>query len=172
MKAGMTNQELNVVEGCVVAIYYTLKNADGTVLDTNKGKDGKPLAFLHGAGNILPALEKELVGKAKNDFVAVELAPEDGYGEHNPEAIRDIPRSAFPTDREPEVDAMIQGQGPDGQPLMGRILEVGEEQVKVDLNHPLAGERLFFEVTVCGVREATGEETEHGHVHGPEGHQH
>ena len=168
----MTNQELNVAEGKVVAIYYTLKNTAGEVLDTNKGNDGKPLAFLHGAGNILPALEKELVGKAKNDFIEVELAPEDGYGERNPDSIRDVPRSAFPTDREPEVGAMIQGQGPDGQPIMGTITEVGAEEVKVDLNHPLAGERLFFEVTVCGVREASEEEAQHGHPHGPGGHEH
>jgi len=168
----MTNQESLVAEGKVVAIYYTLKNKGGELLDTNKGKDGKPLAFLHGGGNLLPALEKELVGKAKNDFVEVELSPEDGYGVVNPEAVRGVPRSAFPTDREPEVGAMIQGQGPDGQPVVGRIVEVGEEEVQVDLNHPLAGQHLFFEVTVCGVRDATEEETAHGHPHGPDGHDH
>ena len=168
----MTKEELSVDAGKVVAIYYTLKDKDGAVLDTNKGKDGKPLAFLHGAGNLLPGLENKLVGKVKNDFVEVELAAAEGYGEHNPDAIRDVPRSAFPADREPEVGAVIQGQGPDGQPIMGRITDVSGEQIQVDLNHPLAGQDLFFEVTICGVREASEEEAAHGHPHGPEGHQH
>ena len=167
----MTNQELSVAAGKVVAIYYTLKNNAGEVVDTNKGKEGKPLAFLHGAGNLLPALEKELIGKSKNDFIEVQLAPADGYGDRNPDAIRDVPRTAFPPDREPEVGAVIQGQGPDGQPIMGRITDVSGDDIKVDLNHPLAGEELFFEVTICGVREPSEEETAHGHVHGPEGHE-
>ena len=168
----MTKQELSVAAGKVVAIYYTLKDKDGEVLDTNKGKEGKPLAFLHGAGNLLPGLEKELVGKVKNDYVEVQLAPADGYGEHNPDAIREVPRSSFPGDREPEVGAVIQGQDPDGQPLMGKITDVSGEEIKVDLNHPLAGKELFFEVTICGVREPSEEETAHGHVHGPDGHHH
>lgn len=168
----MTNETDSVAAGKVVAIYYTLKNKGGEVLDTNKGKDGQPLAFLHGSGNLLPALEEELVGKVKNDYLEVELAPAQGYGEVNPDAVRDVPRSAFPPDREPEVGAMIQGQGPDGQPIMGRITDVSGDDIKVDLNHPLAGQDLFFEVTVCGVRDATSEETAHGHPHGPGGHDH
>ncbi|HKJ24153.1 MAG TPA: peptidylprolyl isomerase, partial [Myxococcota bacterium] len=144
----------------------------GEVVDSNKGSGGKPFSFLHGAGNILPALEQHLLGKAKNDFVEVELAPAEAYGERDPDAVRGVPRSAFPTDREPEVGALVEGRSPDGQPLAGRITAVGAEEVQVDLNHPMAGERLFFEVTVCGVRDATAEETEHGHPHGPDGHHH
>src|SRR5262245_20957343 len=95
----MAQQSLSVTNGKVVGIYYTLKDDAGKVLDTNR-KGGKPLAFLQGHGNILPALERALEGKQKNDFVAVTLEAVDGYGERKPEAVHKMPRSAFP----PNVD--------------------------------------------------------------------
>ena len=160
-----------VAQGKVVAIYYTLKGEGGEVLDTNR-RGGKPLAFLQGMGNILPALEKALEGKRKDDFVEVELAPEQGYGAHKPELIHAVPRSSLPAGRELAPGMRLTGTDPQGRPRVVIITEVGEKEVTVDENHPLAGRKLHFEVTVAGVRDATDEEKTHGHVHGPGGHHH
>jgi FKBP-type peptidyl-prolyl cis-trans isomerase SlyD len=158
-----------VAAGKVVGIYYTLKDSSGNVLDSNR-RGGKPLAFLHGSGGILPGLERALEGKRKNDFIDVTLAPEDGYGVSDPARVRSVPRSMFPAGRELEPGMQFQGKGEDGHARVVRIVEVGDDEVRVDENHPLAGQTLHFEVTVTGVREATDDERTHGHVHGPGGH--
>ncbi|MCC7013496.1 MAG: peptidylprolyl isomerase [Planctomycetes bacterium] len=160
-----------VSAGKVVGIYYTLKNKDGAVLDTNR-RGGKPMPFLQGTGNILPALEKALEGKCKNDFLAITLEPEQGYGHKRADLVRKVPRANFPKGRELAPGMRLTGKDPDGRMRMALIVEVGEQEVTVDENHPLAGETLYFEITVCGVRDATAEETQHGHAHGPGGHAH
>jgi FKBP-type peptidyl-prolyl cis-trans isomerase SlyD len=164
-------QDQLVAAGKVVGIYYTLKDEGGEVLDTNR-RGGKPLAFLHGTGGILPALERALEGRRKGDFVEVDLTPAEGYGEHKPELIHAVPRSALPPDRDYAPGMRLTGTDPQGRTRVVKITEVGTDEVKVDENHPLAGCKLHFEVTIVGVRDATEEEKTHGHVHGPGGHHH
>ncbi len=154
----------------VVAIYYTLKNAEGAQLDSNKG--GKPLVYLHGKSQIVPGLEKELAGQKRGATVNVVVPAEGGYGEPKEELFETVPRSSFPPEMELAVGQMLQGQNPEGQAVRIRIHELKDDEVIVDKNHPLAGQPLHFEVHIYGVREATKEELEHGHAHGPGGHKH
>ena len=160
-----------IAAGKVVGIYYTLKNDAGEVLDTNR-KGGKPLAYLHGAGNILPGLERALLGKVKNDEVDVQLEAADAYGEPDPAAIRQVPLSSFPAGAQIAPGVRFSGQDASGRSLAARVKSIEGDQVTVDHNHPLAGQRLHFSVTIVGVRDAKDEERQHGHPHGPGGHAH
>ena len=151
-----------IADGSVVTIHYTLTLDSGQEVDSSKGKD--PLGYLHGAGNIVPGLETAMNGHAVGDAFDVMVAPEDGYGPRHDEAVQTVPRQAFPADAEISAGLQFQAQGPDGQPLMGTILELTDAEVKVDFNHPLAGETLHFAIEVVGIRDATQEEKDHGHV--------
>ena len=153
----------------VVSIHYTLKNDAGDVLDSSAGRE--PLAYLHGAGNIVPGLEKALEGKASGDTLNVRVAPEEGYGPRHDALMQDVPREAFQGVEDIQPGMQFHAQGPSG-PMVVTVVETAEESVKVDGNHPLAGETLHFDVEVTEVREATAEEQEHGHVHGAGGHHH
>lgn len=153
----------------VVSIHYTLKNDAGDVLDTSSGRD--PLAYLHGNNNIIPGLEKALEGKAAGDSVQVSVEPGEGYGERQEGLVQDVPREAFQGIDDIKPGMQFQAQGPQG-PVLVTVTSVADETVTVDGNHPLAGETLHFDVEVAEVREATDEEMEHGHVHGPGGHEH
>lgn len=153
----------------VVSIHYTLKNDAGDVLDTSSGRE--PLAYLHGSGNIIPGLEKALEGKSSGEKMNVSIVPEEGYGERHEGLIQDVPRDAFQGVEDIQPGMQFHAQGPSG-PMVVTVQEVGDDTVKVDGNHPLAGETLHFDVEVADVREATAEEQEHGHVHGADGHDH
>ncbi|HUR27149.1 MAG TPA: peptidylprolyl isomerase [Planctomycetota bacterium] len=159
-----------IAPGKIVGIYYTLKDKAGAVVDTNR-KGGKPLVFLHGGGSILPALEAALVGKKKDDEVSVQLSAEQGYGPSKPELVKRLPRSAFPKGRELAVGMHFTNQE-GGKSTPVTITGFEGDLVLVDQNHPLAGQELFFQVTIAGVRDASAEEREHGHAHGAGGHHH
>lgn len=162
------DEPMQIAPEKVVSVHYTLTNDAGKVLDSSAGKD--PLAYLHGAGNIIPGLERFLEGKESGEKGKISVEPSEGYGEHNPGLVTDVPKSNFnQTDVKPGMQFRAEIQG---QPMLFTITEVGEENVKVDGNHPLAGETLHFDVEVVDVREATREELDHGHVHGPGGHHH
>ena len=167
----MSESTTPVADGHVVGIFYTLKNDAGETLDTNR-EDQAPLAYLHGSQNIVPGLENALSGKTPGDEVQVVVAPDEGYGQRQEELVQAIPRGELPADADPQPGMQVSGQGPDGVPLHGMIAEVNDEAVTIDFNHPLAGENLHFDVQIAGVREATAEEQEHGHPHGPGGHDH
>jgi len=162
------SEELKVNDGHVVAMEYTLK-VDGEVADSSEGRE--PLQYIHGAGNIIPGLEREMVGMAIGESKEVVVAATDGYGEEDKEAFMDVPREQFPDEIPMEVGTEIQVQNQAGQPMYARISTVGDKSVRLDFNHPLAGKELHFSVKVVGVREPTPEEKEHGHAHGP-GHSH
>jgi len=162
------SEELKVNDGHVVSMEYTLK-VDGEVADTSQG--GKPLEYVHGAGNIIPGLEREMVGMTVGDSKDVVVAAADGYGEEDDKAFMDVPREQFPQELPMKVCTELQVQNQEGQPMYARIDTVGDKSVRLDFNHPLAGKELHFSVKVVGLRDATPEEKEHGHVHGP-GHQH
>ena len=160
-----------VVENAVVAIYYTLKDDAGEVLDTNR-KGGQPLVFLQGKGHIVKGLEAAMLGKAKDESFAVSIPPAEGYGERDEQAMQTVPRSAFPEGAELEVGARFVARNNLGQNIPAEITAIEGDEVTVDHNHPLAGQTLNFEITVAGIREASAEELEHGHAHGPGGHHH
>ena len=158
--------------GKVVGIYWTVKDEHGAVLDTNR-RGGKPMAILHGAHNILPALESALEGKRKDDFVQVTLPPAEAYGERRPEEFKKVARQEFPADQPLAPGMRFTARDPvEGTLRTVRLVEVGETEVTIDESHPLAGVTLQFEITVCGVRDASAEEIAHGHPHGPGGHAH
>ena len=165
---------MKVGKGSVVSLNYKLHLGDGVVVDASEA--GEPLTYIHGESQIVPGLERELEGLEVGAAKQVTVAPDDGYGLSDPGAIQRVPRTAFPEGFEPKESMELVAQGPQGEPLpfvvrgVERSLE--GEIVVVDFNHPLAGKTLHFDVEVTGVREATAEELDHGHVHGEDGHHH
>jgi FKBP-type peptidyl-prolyl cis-trans isomerase SlyD len=152
----------------VAAIHYTLRDNNGKVLDSSEGKD--PLYYLHGFGNLIPGMEEGLEGKAVGDKFEIKVSPEKGYGVRNDAAIQAVPREAF-GDAVVNVGMQFRAGNENGQYIV-TVVEVGEETVTVDGNHPLAGVELHFNVEVMEVRDASADEIAHGHVHGPHGHNH
>ena len=158
---------MKISKDCVVGLEYKLHLGDGEVVD--ESAPGEPLAYLHGNGQIVPGLEKELEGLTVGDSRQVVVSPANGYGEHDPRGMQQVPRSAFPEGANIEEGETFGAEGPDGSHVPVTIREVKGDTVTIDLNHPLAGKTLHFDVTVREVRAATQEELEHGHVHGPGG---
>ncbi len=157
-----------VQDGLVVSMEYTL-TVDGEVLDSSK--DAGPLQFLAGFDNIIPGLEKEMLGMKIGQSKTVVVAPKDGYGEYDDEAFMEVPRSEFPNDMELEEGMELHVTDEDGNHQMAYIASFDDKSVQLDFNHPLAGAELHFDVKVVGLREPTADELEHGHVH-EEGHHH
>jgi len=152
-----------------VSINYTLTNDKGEALDSSEGRD--PLAYIHGTGTLINGLETALDGKAVGDSLQVSIKPEDAYGMRDDSMVRVVPKEAFGDEVELEVGMVFQSSGEQG-PKMIVVTGIDGEEVTVDGNHPLAGEHLNFDVEVVGVRDATAEELDHGHIHGPGGHEH
>ena len=156
-----------VAADTVVSIHYTL-TLEGQVVDSSDGRE--PLQYLHGHGNIVPGLESQIAGRRLGDRFNAEVAPEDGYGIHDPDRVVQAPRGAFPDDVELAPGMQFQTEDEDGDPMTVVVTAVGDEEVTIDTNHPLAGKTLSFDIQVAAIRAATSEELEHGHVHGPGGH--
>ncbi len=155
----------------VVTIHYTLTNDQGEELDSSRVEGREPLSYLEGAQNIIGGLESALNEKNAGDQVKVAVEPAEGYGEVNEELVQPVPRSAFEGVDTIEPGMQFQAQTEAGQRVF-TITAVEGDEVTVDGNHPLAGETLNFAVEVTDVREASAEAKEHGHVHGPYGHDH
>ena len=160
---------MQIGERTVATFHYTLTDAAGKVIDSSDGR--APLSYLHGAGNIVPGLEKEMSGKKQGDTFNVVVAPEEGYGMPNPMMIQVVPREAFQGVDTLEVGMEFQAQTPQG-PMSVAIAKIDGDEVMVDGNHPLAGQTLHFAIEVTDVRDASLEELTHGHVHVPGGHHH
>jgi FKBP-type peptidyl-prolyl cis-trans isomerase SlyD len=160
---------MQIADQKAVAIHYTLRDEGGETLDTSRGRD--PLNYLQGAGNIVAGLEKALAGKAAGDTVRVTLAPEEAYGQRDDKEIRNVPLRKLSADGKLGPGARVRVQAPGGFQL-GVVQSLKGDYAMVDLNHPLAGMRLDFEVEVMAVRDATAEELTHGHVHAPGDHHH
>lgn len=138
-----------VAEGSKVSIEYTLKLDDGSTADTNLG--GKPLVYEQGKGQMLPALEKQLVGMKVNETRKVTLSPEEGYGAVNPEAFHSVPASQVPEEaRKPGV--VLVAEDGSGNRQQVRVHEVKGDEIVMDMNHPLAGKTLHFDVKVVGIQ--------------------
>ena len=153
----------------VVTLHYTLTDNEGRLID--KSDDGS-FAYLHGASNIIPGLENALTGKSTGEEFSVSISPEEGYGARDETMMQQVPRSMFEENSQIAVGSQFHAQGPNGEMLIVTVMEVHDEHVVVDGNHPLAGVDLNFTVTIVDVRDASDEEIEHGHVHGPGGHHH
>jgi FKBP-type peptidyl-prolyl cis-trans isomerase SlyD len=145
----------------VVSIDYTLTDEDGTVLDTSEGRT--PLAYLHGAKNIVPGLEKAIDGKGVGDTIEAVVPPSEGYGDYDANAIRNVPVRKLP-EKKPEAGMILQVTTPEG-PRHVTVQSVRGDYAKIDFNHPLAGKTLHFKVTIKEIRDATAEEIDHGHAH-------
>ncbi len=154
---------LLIGDNLVVSMHYTLTDDEGNVLDSSEG--GEALSYLHGAGNIIPGLEKALTGKVANDSLEVRVEPEEAYGAVIPELIQTIDKAAFQEVESLEPGMAFEAQGPEGQVQRIVVKKVEGNDVTIDGNHPLAGVALTFAVQILAVREATQEEIEHGHVH-------
>ncbi len=160
---------LQITKHTVASLEYTLTNDSGEVLDTTSGRG--PLAYVHGTESIIPGLESELDGKGAGDAFKIRIEPAQAYGERNDQMVQTVARDQMP-DGELEIGMQLQAQNEDGGAFLVTVVEVGEAEVKLDANHPLAGVALNFDVKVLEVRAATSEEVEHGHPHGPGGHDH
>jgi FKBP-type peptidyl-prolyl cis-trans isomerase SlyD len=159
--------KLLVQSNNVVGFSYVLKDSEGVIIDQSE----TPLEYLHGSKNIIQGLEKALEGLQIGDKKEVVVSPEEGYGEVQEQLVHAFPRSDFPPDLGLEVGLELQADTPEG-PMIFLVKEIREEDVLMDANHPLAGETLHFSVEIKTIREATEEEKDHGHVHGPGGHHH
>ncbi len=158
-----------IKQDSVVTLHYTLTDDGGDVIDSSAS--GDPLSYLHGRGNLIPGLERELQGKSAGDKLTVKVAPADGYGVYDQSLIEQIPRRSLKGIANIKVGMQLRAQTPQG-PRTVTVTRIVGDMVTLDANHPLAGKNLNFEVEITGVRDATEEELSHGHVHGPGGHSH
>jgi FKBP-type peptidyl-prolyl cis-trans isomerase SlyD len=156
---------MQITKNKVAAIHYTLSDNEGNVLDSSEGRD--PLYYIHGIGNLIQGMEEGLEGKIKGDRFNLKVSPDKGYGELNPQLVQEVPVKAFGGQ---DVKEGMQFKTDRGTVVT--VTEVGKETITVDGNHPLAGVELNFAVEVMEVRNASDDELQHGHVHGPGGHHH
>jgi FKBP-type peptidyl-prolyl cis-trans isomerase SlyD len=153
----------------VVSLTYELKIA-GAEETVEKVTDGQPLVFIHGSGNMLPKFESNLAGLKTGDNFEFILACDDAYGQTSKEAIVELPKTVFEVDGKVDEDMLYLGNvvpmmDHSGNRFNGTIIEILPGAVKMDFNHPLAGQDLHFKGSVVEVREATQEELQHGHIH-------
>lgn len=159
-----------VADDLVVSLSYSLRDSEGELIDS--AAEDAPLEFIQGYGQIIEGLEEELYGMAVGDEKDLVIAPEDAYGEYDPEANQLAPLDLFPQNMELEIGMPVELYDEESdEPVDAYISEIYDDGVLLDLNHPLAGETLHFHVKVVGLRDATTEEIDHGHVHSG-GHSH
>ncbi|NPA79850.1 MAG: peptidylprolyl isomerase [Thermotogae bacterium] len=160
---------MKVEKGKVITFHYTLKDkATGEVIETSK--DGEPLTILVGGQQIIPALEEGMMGMEAGEKRDITLSADEAYGQRRDELVQVVPRHLF-GDMELKEGMVLEANTPEG-PIRMQVLSANENEVVVDMNHPLAGRDLIFEIELLSVRDATPEELEHGHAHGDEGHHH
>jgi FKBP-type peptidyl-prolyl cis-trans isomerase SlyD len=160
---------MTITTDSVVTIHYTLKDDSGVVIDSSAS--GEPLAYLHGRGNIVPGLERELTGRGVGDKVSVRIPPAEGYGEYDKNLVQSVPRRSLRGIKDVRQGMHLHAQTEQG-PRTVIVTRLAGDMVTLDGNHPLAGKHLNFDIQVEEVRQATEEELSHGHVHGPDGHHH
>lgn len=161
---------MTIAQNSVVTLHYQVSDAaSGEVIDSSEGAE--PMVYLHGHQNIIPGLEAALLGKNIGDAFEVTVAAADAYGEYSEDRVQKVPREAFTGVESIEPGMAFTAQTQQG-PVNLIVVEVEDELITVDANHPLAGKVLAFSVSVESIREATEEELSHGHVHGEGGVQH
>ena len=153
------DQAFCIGPGTRVSVSYTVLDEDGDVVDASPPNE--PLIYIHGFGQVIPGLERHIEGLRPGQAREFTLPPEEGYGDHDPDNLFQVPRSEFPDPAAVEVDDEYLVDGPDGEELLLRVVEfIDDQHVLVDANHPLAGATLSFLVTVEQVRPATDAELE------------
>jgi len=160
---------MTIKSDSVVSILYTLKDDGGQIID--RSAPGDPLTYLHGHGQLISGLERQLEGRGPGEKLNVTIAPADGYGEYDGSLVQQVPRRALKGIANVKVGMQLRAQTDHGARTV-TVTRVAGDMVTLDGNHPLAGKNLNFDVEVAAVRDATAEELEHGHVHGPGGHHH
>lgn len=151
---------MEIGDNRVVSFHYTLTGRDAQIIDQSSGE---PLSYLHGAGNIVAGLEKALAGKRSGDKLNVEVSPEEGYGLRDDELTQSVPREAFQGVDVIQPGMQFSAQTPQG-PVLVTVVDADDSTVKIDQNHPLAGQTLYFAVEIADVRDATEEELQAGRV--------
>ncbi len=151
---------MKVASNTVVSFDYTLKDEQGQVLDSSQGKE--PLSFIHGSGRIIPGLEKALEGHDEGDSFDTSVEPTEAYGEYDENLIFDVPKNQFQDAEKISEGMQVQAQMQDGSTQVLTIKDIGEADVTLDANHPLAGQTLHFNITVTDVREPTQSEIVNG----------
>ncbi|MPZ78260.1 MAG: peptidylprolyl isomerase [Deltaproteobacteria bacterium] len=146
--AGKAKDEV-VKDGSVVSLQYSLSGEDGKLIESNKGKD--PLQYTHGTQQIVPGLEKELAGMKVGGEKRVKVKPEDAYGPINSKAFQELPKEQIPPNGL-KVGTILTAKGPQGQTIPVRVHEIKEKTVVVDLNHPMAGKTLLFDVKILDIQ--------------------
>jgi FKBP-type peptidyl-prolyl cis-trans isomerase SlyD len=150
----------------VVTFHYTLKNEAGEEIESSRERE--PVVYLHGYRNIVPGLENAMKGREVGDTFEVTVPPAEAYGEYNPNSVQRISGKHFPNIKRLSPGQMVSLKTQQG-PVQAVVVKVGRFNVDVDANHPLAGKTLTFDVEITDMRDATREEIDHGHVHGPGG---
>lgn len=168
---------MTIEQNKVVTVHYILNEgtAEGQLVESTNG--GEPLAFIYGVGMMIPAFEANLAGLSMGDTFAFGIPAAEAYGVYDDTALVEVPKQIFEhegsiPDGLLEIGNVLPLQDQEGNRLQGMVAHVGDESVKLDFNHPMAGVDLFFTGHVEGVRDAEPSELEHGHVHGAGGHQH
>jgi FKBP-type peptidyl-prolyl cis-trans isomerase SlyD len=141
--------ETEIREGSQVALEYTLSDETGTVIESNKGK--QPMSYIHGKSQIIPGLEKELLGMKVGEEKKIQVKPEDGYGPVNPDAFQEVPKEKLPPEAL-KVGTMLMAQGSQGQGVPVRVHEIKDTTVIMDFNHPMAGKTLSFDVKISEIK--------------------
>ncbi len=161
---------MTITKDSAVFFNYTLTDNEGNILD--KSPEGQPLAYIHGHQNIISGLESQMEGKSIGDKFKAVVEPADAYGEYLEEGVQEASREEFQGVDNIEVGMQFQAQADNGQSILVRVIAVSDTTVTVDMNHPLAGKQLTFDVEIVDIRPATEEELAHGHIHGEGGHHH
>lgn len=166
----MTDGIAEIADNVVVSLDYVLRLDDKSEID--RSAEGSPLEYLHGYKNIVPGLEKELIGLTVGDEKDVVVQPNLGYGDRDPDSVVEYQRDSFPSSLNFEVgEPVMMRDNESGESHRAYITELRTDTVLLDFNHPLAGETLHFNIKIAGLREPTSEELTHGHVHdGSHGH--
>jgi FKBP-type peptidyl-prolyl cis-trans isomerase SlyD len=160
-----------------VTLDYELRDDEGAMLEASAGEGGEPIRYVHGYGMLVPGLEAALAGLRAGDVRDVVVSAEEGYGEYDDELLLELDRSELPDPKGVAVGDEFVAESPDGDEIAMSVVEIGDKQVVVDANHPLAGMTLHYQVKVLDVRDATEDEIEHAaaqldeaheHVHGPD----
>lgn len=153
---------MQISQNRVATLNYTLTDEQGNKLDESHDDS---FAYLHGAQNIIPGLEKELEGKRAGDTLVVTVSPAEGYGERNDSMTQTVSKDMFEMDDDMQPGMQFHAASPDGQMVVVTVTAIDGDEITIDGNHPLAGVTLTFDVSIVDVRDATEEELTHGHVH-------
>jgi len=146
-----------VENGNSVMLHYKGTFPDGEVFDDSRTRD-QPMKVMVGGGSLIKGFESALLGMQEGQKKTVNLTPDDAYGHPSPQAIAEVPKTAFPDEFVFEVGARVSGTSPTGQPVLAKIVSVGETDVTLDHNHPLAGKDINFEIEVLEIEEETSTE--------------